>query len=563
MNDHTSLLLSLRQAVGARHVLTEQSSTTAYTTGYRFGSGPVVAVVRPGTLAEQWKAFVACIRAGVIVIVQAANTGLTGGSTPDGIYDRPVAIINTMRIDGIHLIRGGEQAVCMSGSSLVSLEEKLRLLGREPHSVIGSSCIGASVVGGVCNNSGGALVRRGPAYTEYAMYARVNRNGEPELCNHLGIELGSAPEEILNNLEQGRFTSADIQDLGRAASASNYAERVRDIDASTPARFNANPDGHFEVSGCAGKVMALAVRVDTFPADQRTQTFYIGTNDTAELTDIRRKLLSASCSLPVSAEYIHRDAYILAEAYGKDTMWAIEKLGTKRLPQLFRLKARVDVLARHFRWLPDHLSDRLMQGFARILPQHLPMRMNAFRDRFEHHLIVKVADDAIEPTRTMLESMFPSAAGDMFACTPKEAAKAFLHRFAVAMAAVRYRAIHSDEVEDIIALDVALRRNDRDWLENLPADIDKDLISKIYYGHFLCHVFHQDYIVRKGVDPLELEHRMWALLDARGAHYPAEHNVGHLYPAGPDLAQHYQQLDPCNCLNPGLGHLSKKRGWAL
>ncbi len=57
---------------------------------------------------------------------------------------------------------------------------------REPRSVIGSSCIGASVLGGVCNNSGGALVRRGPAYTELALYAQVDELGELQLINHLG-----------------------------------------------------------------------------------------------------------------------------------------------------------------------------------------------------------------------------------------------------------------------------------------------------------------------------------------------------------------------------------------
>jgi hypothetical protein len=40
-------------------------------------------------------------------------------------------------------------------------------LGRAPHSVIGSSCLGASIVGGVANNSGGALVKRGPRIQSY------------------------------------------------------------------------------------------------------------------------------------------------------------------------------------------------------------------------------------------------------------------------------------------------------------------------------------------------------------------------------------------------------------
>ena len=110
--------------------------------------------------------------ADIIVIMQAANTGLTGGSTPDGNdYDRAIVIINTMRINDIQIINEGKQIVGLSGSTLFGLENKLAPYGREPHSVIGSSCIGASIVGGICNNSGGALVKRGPAYTELSLYA--------------------------------------------------------------------------------------------------------------------------------------------------------------------------------------------------------------------------------------------------------------------------------------------------------------------------------------------------------------------------------------------------------
>ena len=34
----------------------------------------------------------------------------------------------------------------------------------------------------------------------------------------------------------------------------------------------------------------------------------------------------------------------------------------------------------------------------------------------------------------------------------------------------------------------------------LPPEIDSQLVHKLYYGHFMCYVFHQDYIVKKGVD---------------------------------------------------------------
>ena len=159
--------------------------------------------------------------------------------------------------------------------------------------------------------------------------------------------------------------------------------------------------------------------------------------------------------------------------------------------------------------------------------------MEDFRDGYEHHLLLKMSGDGIDEARVFLRKFFEDAEGAFFECTEEEGEAAFLHRFAVAGAAVRYRAVHRDEVEDIIALDIALRRNDQNWFETLPPDLDHALVHKLYYGHFLCHVLHQDYIVRKGHDCLALEHRMWALLDERKAEYPAEHNVGHLYPAKP------------------------------
>jgi FAD binding domain len=180
--------------------------------GFRFGNGSALAGVRPGSLIEQWRALKACIAVGKIVIMQAANTGLTGGSTPDGDrYDREIIIISTMRIDKIHVIENGNQVICLPGATLFELERKLQPLGRNPHSAIGSSCIGASVFGGTCNNSGGALMHRGPAYTQMTLYAQVDQAGQIHLVNHLGIRLEDDPETILMNVEKGAFRPEDIQ----------------------------------------------------------------------------------------------------------------------------------------------------------------------------------------------------------------------------------------------------------------------------------------------------------------------------------------------------------------
>jgi D-lactate dehydrogenase (quinone) len=455
--DHEQFLDRLRVIVGPHHVLTTPESTRRYRKGFRFGIGPALAVVRPGSLIEQWRVLRVCAAANKIVIMQAANTGLTGGSTPDGSdYDRDIVIVSTLRMAKIRLIDEGRQVICLPGATLFQLENALKPLNRDPHSVIGSSCIGASVFGGICNNSGGALIRRGPAYTEMTLYARIDEGGEVQLVNHLGIRLGDEPEDILGNLDRDSFTEADIEHPPeRVASDHHYVNDVRDIDADTPGRFNADPKRLFEASGSAGKVMVFAVRLDTFPKAEATRVFYIGTNDPTELTAIRRHILGSFTDLPIEGEYLHRVAFDIAAKYGKDTFLAIHHLGTAWLPTLFAVKGSLDALAERFRFLPQDLSDKVMQMASRLFPQHLPKRMMEYRNLYEHHLMLKMAGDGVDEARGFLKSIFPSAKGDFFECTDAEGVKAFLHRFAAAGAAIRYRAIHRNEVEDIVALDVA------------------------------------------------------------------------------------------------------------
>ena len=552
--DPDALLTRLRAIVGRRHLLTGERATARFRHGYRTGAGAAIAVVRPGSLVELWHVAQACVAADVSIIMQAANTGLTGGSTPDGDdYPGGVVIVATMRIAGLHLIRDAGQVVCLPGTTLDALEKALAPLGREPHSVIGSSCFGASVIGGVCNNSGGSLVRRGPAYTGLALYGQVGADGVLRLVNRLGIALGDTPEEVLARVERGDFSDADVAACDAArAHDHDYAAHVCAIDAETPARFNADPRRLREAAGSAGKLIVFAVRLDTFPVERDTATFYIGTGDPMALTALRRAILSRPELLPIAGEYMHRTAFDIADRYGRDMFAVIERLGTARLPALWAAKGRVDAL------LPG-AADRWMQRAGRLLRDHLPARMRAFRDRYPHHLILKMPGAAAAATRALLDETI--GADGWFACDAIEAKKAFLHRFVAAGAAVRYRAVHRDTVEDIVALDVALPRNARDWTETLPADLAAEVIHTLYYGHFFCHVFHQDYIVRRGTDPVAFEHRLWTLLDVRGAEYPAEHNVGHLYRAKPALAEFYRTLDPRNQLNPGVGQLPRGREW--
>ena len=562
MSFKSKLINDLKVITGDRYIITAKWNKQQYSKGWRYGEGDALAVAKPGTLLEIWKILQICVQADVIVIMQAANTGLTGGSTPDGDdYDRPIVIISTMRIDDIQIIDQGKQIIGFSGSTLFGLENKLAPYGREPHSVIGSSCIGASIVGGVCNNSGGALVKRGPAYTELSIYAQINLKGELEIVNDLGIELGDTPEDILTNLQNKSYTKDQIKFPNKLASDNEYHKRVRDVDASTPARFNADGRRLNGASGCAGKIAVFAVRLDTYPIPKRQQVFYVGTNSSYVLGKIRRDILSKFQHLPTSGEYLHRDCYDAAKKYSKDTFVAIDKMGPSFIPKLFDIKRKVDLVSEKFRFLPDNFSDKLMQFLSNFWPNHLPKRMEQYRNQYEHHWVIEMSDKGVDEAKTYFEKFFKENEGNYFECTENEAKKAILHRFVAASAVGRYHVLNKKKSGAMMSMDIAFPRNEKDWFEKLPSEIDDLLEMKLYYGHLFCHVLHQNYIVKKGVDADALKEKLLKTYDARGAEYPAEHNVGHEYFAKPTLSKFYKKLDPTNGFNPGIGRTSKLKYW--
>lgn len=561
--DYGKFVEQLKQIVGDANCITDSKLNERFRKGIRYGGGDALAVVRPSRLAQYYRVAKLCYEYDVIMISQAANTGLTGGSTPFGDYDRPVIVVNTLKMDQFTFINNNTQVLASAGATLFRLEEELGKIGREPHSVIGSSCIGASVIGGICNNSGGALVQRGPAFTEYSCYARINEDGEFEFHNNLGLkfEEGLTPEQILDLIQDGAVNKFSIDEtVQKRASSTDYKDKVVLVDEDSPARYNADPERLKESSGSAGHLVVFAVRLDSFEKPKVNQVYIISSNDINVLTDVRRaSLTEMKNGLPISGEYIHRDAYNIGKIYGKDTTFFLDKIGTKYLPKLYALKAWYDRIFSKF--LPS--SDRFLQAFSKLLPNLLPESFEKANEKYEHHLILNVGgQELIDETTAWLEKYFAEYQDSQFIkCNNREAKIAMLHRFSIAGAAIRYRECHSKEI-DICAIDVALRRNDRDWFEKLPKEIDDKILVKLYYGHFLCHVFHQDYLVKLPHKALEVEEEILATLYARGAEYPAEHNVGHLYHAKETLEKHYKDCDPTNSFNPGVGKLAKYKFWA-
>lgn len=561
MISDAALIRELKTIAGAGQVITRGQRIRRFVRGFGYGAGRALAVVRPGSLVELWRAARACVRAGRIIILQAANTGMTGGSTPEGMYDRGVVILNTMRLKGIHMLNGGAQVLCFPGTTLGELERELRPLQREPHSEMGSTWLGASVVGGVCNSSGGILVQRGPAYTEAALYAQVDETGELRLVNELGMDLGHDPEEQLESLERGEFFRV-LNDMHvRACSAHGYIEQVRDVDAHSPARFNADPRYLNGVSGSAGRLIVFAVRLDTFPRHAATHIFHLATDDSAVLSDIRRRMLGDAALVPIAAEYMHRDMFQMAARYGKDTFIAAWTFGAGRLASLLRFKTAVDGLAGFIGLGRAHLTDRLLQGLSQLAPPHLPAGLRERGERYAHHLFLRVGGEQLAGVRALLSDVMPPLKGACHECAPEEGRKTFLHCFTAACVANRYPALMGETGGSLVQLDVALRRNDRAWWYVLPDHLKAMVEQTLVYGHFFCHVFHQDFILKKGADAAAFRRGMQAHYEARGAECPGEYNVGQLHKAKPELAAFYRKLDPTNTLNPGIGKTSRNKDW--
>jgi D-lactate dehydrogenase len=395
------------------------------------------------------------------------------------------------------------------------------------------------------------------------LYAKIDEQGNLSLVNNLGINLGNTPEEMLTRLQLRTYPEQAVENTTRRASDNEYHLRVRDVHADTPSRFNNDGRRLYEASGCAGKIAVFAVRLDTYPIAKEQQVFYVGTNDPGTLETMRRGILSTFVNLPVSAEYMHRECYDVSRKYGKDTFWVIDKLGSKYIPLLFSIKRTMDRFAANFKFLPKMLSDILMQYISCLLPNHLPEKMGDYRDRYEHHLILEMSNDGVEEAREYLQKFFCEHEGDFFECTEREGKEAILHRFVAGGAIGRYHIIHANQLGEMMTIDVALRRNEFEWFEQLSPEIDALIENKFYYGHLFCHVMHQNYILKRDVSAKQLKDNLLASFDERRAEYPAEHNVGHEYTAKETLRRFYKELDPSNTFNPGIGKTSKQKDWKI
>jgi D-lactate dehydrogenase len=82
-------------------------------------------------------------------------------------------------------------------------------------------------------------------------------------------------------------------------------------------------------------------------------------------------------------------------------------------------------------------------------------------------------------------------------------------------------------------------------------------VKRMSYSHFGCNVVHEDMAFEQGVDTHEAKMELkWVVDHVCKGKLPAEHGHGLEYHAPKDTQQRWQNMDPLNVMNPGVGDLS-------
>ena len=197
MSTHSALLDTLRQAVGAAHVLID-GDLTAYEQDWRQRAcGRALAVVRPGSTDEVAAVVRACAARGASIVPQGGNTGLAVGSVPDDSGTQ--VVLSLRRMDAVRAIDAANLTITVeAGGILQNLQQAAEQAGfLFPLSMAseGSCTIG----GNLAANAGGTQVLR---------YGNAR-----ELC--LGLEVVLADGRVWEDLQGLRKdnTGYDLRDL--------------------------------------------------------------------------------------------------------------------------------------------------------------------------------------------------------------------------------------------------------------------------------------------------------------------------------------------------------------
>jgi FAD/FMN-containing dehydrogenase len=166
--------------LGAGAVLREAADLEKYETGWRYGKGRALAVVRPSTTREVAEVMACCHRRGLRVVPQGANTGLVGASVPDASGE--MVVLSLERLNRRLVIDPLDRTALVDGGVLLSqLNEALAAHGLHFPVDLGAD---PQLGGMIATNTGGTRLLR---------YGDVRRN-------LLGLEVVLADGTVVDTL---------------------------------------------------------------------------------------------------------------------------------------------------------------------------------------------------------------------------------------------------------------------------------------------------------------------------------------------------------------------------
>ncbi|GKT15412.1 FAD-binding oxidoreductase [Acidovorax sp. SUPP2522] len=193
----STLIDTLRQTVGAAHVLTEGDLTAWEQDWRRRARGKALAVVRPGSTQEVAAVVRACAAAGTAIVPQGGNTGLAVGSIPDETGTQ--VLLSLARLNAIRAVDADNLTLTVEAGAILQnvqdAAEKAGLLFPLSLAAEGSCTIG----GNLATNAGGTQV--------------VRYGNTRDLC--LGLEVVTPQGEVWDGLKGLRKdnTGYDLRDL--------------------------------------------------------------------------------------------------------------------------------------------------------------------------------------------------------------------------------------------------------------------------------------------------------------------------------------------------------------
>jgi D-lactate dehydrogenase len=590
----------LRGIVGAENVLDGTSSPPSssalqrYTKGARLGSGTALFVVTPRRLVEVVDCVQAIVDAGCVVLPQGQNTGLTGGSVPHSQdTTRPTVVLSTIHLNRIFPIDNGKRVVCLAGAGLAQLQEFLseHFPDRESHSTLGSTFLNPTTAAGVAFGSGGTQLRKGPAYTERALYLKVTTNkwkeNVVEVVNTLGVEGivdRDLPKERVRKMDGAPYIldtwsrwiyEQGLRDMKYSDESKHGTAPAHDVTyrdrvcrcTDTVSRFNADTRGP-DPNRSEGKVVILATVHDTFEKPKRTRTLWVAMDSLDTALELRRRVcLDNPHDLPVSAEYLNQDSYDVIDQSSRLMTWSIRWLGPSSplVRKLWNVKLYVEALPLRG---ADGIVDRFLYFVNPFVPSALPRAVRGSVERgLCHHVALKVGDfgdGEMDRVLGRLEAFAAQNGSDrvqVHDCSDQDAALTAF-RF---VAAPAFRTWCIGKGQQGISVDYALPLN-RGQEPNLSDGGTPEQggevatpLKRMRYSHFGCNVVHEDLAYPPGVDVHKAKHHLKAIVESQcKGRLPAEHGHGTEYVAPRETQERWKRMDPLNVLNPGIGGMSPK-----